>query len=251
MNQYTTTFFSRIGSLFGRKSSRMSGNGDLLSPTEIGAPPSAAHGQIIEPRSTFLRPWARRDAAIQHLQEGFNTLTDLMSGIKTNLDKQSDRHAELMNYLSHLPQLAQDLPEANRVQGETLKAIQQQIESQGTRHDRLSEILDRMNTAGVEQSEMLSTLHERVESFRQQDQAIAENLTSVGEAMQTVTKNTATSTQVLEQLRDNIDSRDGQLERVLHKQNTRFTTMLAIAIFLSVAALVAVSVIGYLLILKR
>ena len=69
--------------------------------------------------------------------------------------------------------------------------------------------------------------------------------------MQTVTQNTSTSTQVLEQMRDNIDSRDGQLERILHKQNVRFTTMLAVAIFLSIAALVAVRVIGYLLIIEE
>jgi len=51
---------------------------------------------------------------------------------------------------------------------------------------------------------------------------------------------------VLEQMRDNINSRDGELERILHKQGNRFTTLLAIAIFLSIAALVAVGVIGYL-----
>ena len=46
-------------------------------------------------------------------------------------------------------------------------------------------------------------------------------------------------------MRDNISSRDGQLERILHKQAMRFTSMLAIAIFLSIAALVAVAVVGY------
>ena len=51
--------------------------------------------------------------------------------------------------------------------------------------------------------------------------------------MQTVSRNSQASAQVLEQLRDNIDNRDGQLERVLHRQATRFTTMLAMAIFLS------------------
>ena len=48
-------------------------------------------------------------------------------------------------------------------------------------------------------------------------------------------------------MRDNIDTRDGQIERILHRQGTRFTTMLAVAIFLSIAALVAVGVIGYLM----
>ena len=168
--QQPTTFLSRIGSLFGRKQHRdLAGNGE--GTLELTARPTVPHAsqQLMEPRSTFLRPWARRDAAIQHLQDGFTTLTDLMGGIKDNLDKQSERHTELMDYLSHLPKLAQELPEANRMHGETLRA---------------------------EQGEMLSALHERVESFRQQDQAIADNLTSVGVAMQTVTKNTSTSTQV-------------------------------------------------------
>src|SRR5947207_8537853 len=189
-----TTFLSRIGSLFGRKSNRLADNGEMS--MDIGSPPQ----ELIEPRSTFLRPWARRDAAISNLQEGFNTLTDLMSGIKDSLDKQSERHAELMNYLSHLPQLAQELPEANRVHGETLKAIQHQIEGQSSQHERLSEILNRMNSAGAEQSEMLHSLHERVESAREKDEAIAENLSSVGEAMQNVSRNSSTSAQILEQL---------------------------------------------------
>ena len=49
-------------------------------------------------------------------------------------------------------------------------------------------------------------------------------------------------------MRDNLSSRDGQLERVLHRQGVRFTTMLSVAIVLSIAALVAVGVIGYILI---
>ena len=36
--------------------------------------------------------------------------------------------------------------------------------------------------------------------------------------------------------------RDGQLERLLHKQATRFTSLLYVAIFLSIAALVAVAI---------
>jgi hypothetical protein len=52
-------------------------------------------------------------------------------------------------------------------------------------------------------------------------------------------------------MRDRIDSRDGQLERILQRQGTRFTTMLAIAIFLSISALAAVCIMGYLLIIKK
>jgi hypothetical protein len=42
--------------------------------------------------------------------------------------------------------------------------------------------------------------------------------------------------------------RDAELERVLRRQNTRFTTMLIVAIVLSVAALTAVAMVGYLMV---
>ena len=43
-----------------------------------------------------------------------------------------------------------------------------------------------------------------------------------------------------------IGLRDGELERVLKRQNTRFTTLLTVAIVLSISALTAVSTFGYL-----
>ena len=65
--------------------------------------------------------------------------------------------------------------------------------------------------------------------------------------MQSVSNNTHASTQVLQQMRDNLSARDAELERILHRQGNRFTTMLAVAIFLAIAALVAVGVMGWLI----
>jgi uncharacterized phage infection (PIP) family protein YhgE len=250
-NQQTQSLLSRIGNWF-----RRSGNGHggmSAADVHIIDRPHGGHGEpgnAIEARSSFLRPWARRDAAIGQLQEGFNTLTDLMSSVRDHLDRQSKRQDELIGYLSHLPQALEQLPESNRAHGEALKAIHQQLTTQNGNQEKLSEILEKLNTKGLEDREVLDEVRDRVETMRQTDQAIADNLTSVGTAMQSITRNGETTSQVLEQMRDNLDSRDGQLERILHRQGTRFTTMLAIAIFLSVAALVAVSVIGYLLLYK-
>lgn len=232
------TFFSRIGNIF-RRGTR---DGDL---------PLSGDSTAIEPRSTFLRPWAKRDAAIYQLKEGFTTLTDLMSTIRENLDRQSRRQDELITYLSHLPEALRAIPESSRIHGETLRAIHQQLEQQNNQQEKLAEILDKMSTGNGEQRETLGEIRERVEALRQTDESISAHLNGLGSALASVSKNSTTGAQVLEQMRDRIDSRDGQLERILHKQNVRFTTMLAIAIFLSIGALVAVSVIGYLLILQK
>jgi chromosome segregation ATPase len=245
-SQQHPTFFSRIGNWFKRGSGNYhsrSGSDLPLINNESG---TALNGTI-EQRSTFLRPWAKRDAAIANLQDSFHTLTDLMSAVRDNLDRQTHRQDELLQYLSHLPQALQTIPESNRVQTEVLRAIHTQLENQQSQQRQLNEILDRISKTGGDNHELLDALHERVERLHQHDQSISDNLRVVGDAMQSVTKNSTVGTEVLSNLRDNISSRDGQLERILNRQNTRFTTMLAIAIFLSIAAIAAVGAIGYLL----
>ena len=243
-----TTLFSRIGGWF--KKSNRSDNGRMGGDLPLNDH-QANNTSVVVTRSSFLRPWAKRDAAIQQLQDGFSTLTDLMGGIRENLERQNARQAELMQYLSSLPQVLEQLPESNRMQGEALKAIHQQLASQNAQQSKLSEILERVAETGGQQRELIEDLAERVETVKANDETIASHLQSVGEAMQSVSRNSHDSSQVLQNMRDNLNSRDGQLERILHRQNTRFTTMLAIAIFLSISALAAVCVVGYLLIIKK
>jgi hypothetical protein len=157
-----------------------------------------------EPRMTFLRPWAKRDNAMDNLQRGIGALSDLLASLRDNMEKQSQRQDELLSHLAGLPDALRAIPESTRVQSDAFIAIQGQIERQTEQQSKL------------------------------------------GVALESMSGNTQTSATVLEQLRDNTARRDGELERVIKRQNTRFTTMLTIAIVLSIAALTAVSAFGYL-----
>jgi chromosome segregation ATPase len=198
--------------------------------------------------STFFRPWARRDAAIDNLQHSFLLLTDLMSAIKDNLEKQNQRQEELSQYLAHLPEVIQSIPDNSRLHYEALKAIHQQMEQHNGQQKQLGDILDRISQASGTHQKVLEALNDRVESLNQHDQTIAGHMHEVGTAMQTVTQSASTTTQVLENLRDNLNARDGELERILRKQGNRFTLLLAMAIVLSVAALLAAVCVGWFLI---
>jgi chromosome segregation ATPase len=182
----------------------------------------------------------KRDQAIANLQDGFNTLTDLMSTIKENLNDQGRRQDELLGYLSHLPKAIEGIPETNRLQVESLKAISARLEQQNTQQNLIGEILGKLADSDMQQRQVVEDVRGRVENVAEQNKVIAENLSTVGSAMQTVSKNSSASAQVLEQVRDNIQRRDGQLERLMQKQAQRFTWLLAVAIFLAIAALVAV-----------
>ncbi len=228
------TLFTRIGNIFRRK--HASGELPIVSDT-------TQHS--IETRSTFLRPWARRDQAIENLQNGFNTLTDLMAGIKENLESSAERQNQILEYLAHFPKAVNASSESQKVHGETLKAIHMQLASSNIQQEKLSEILDRLSETSAESRHTVDELRDRMEHMRATDAVIAENLNSVGSAMQAVSQHSSTSTQVLTQLRDQLDSRDGQLEQALYRQGTRFTALLSVAIFISMAALISVLIIGF------
>src|SRR5512145_2454131 len=129
-----TTWLSRIGSWFRR------GNGESADSTRSrisdDTPANNDDGNLadvlgnggnslmpnpIEPRSTFLRPFTRRpDPNIEQLRSAVGALGELMTGIKDSLENNAKRQDEMLQYLSHLPQALQQLPESARVQGEAL-----------------------------------------------------------------------------------------------------------------------------------
>jgi chromosome segregation ATPase len=245
-------FFTRLGTWFkpvtkNSDPALLEGNGD----DRFGR----SHGDngpvsVDVSRNTFLRPWAKRDAAIHQLQDGFSALTGLMSAIKDSLEKHGSRQDELMKALGDLPDMLRSIPESGAAQTETLKAIAEQIKYQNVQQAQLADILEKVAQTGGDQRQMLDGVRERLENLGEHDRNITESLSSVGTAMHQVSRSSQTSAQVLEQMRDNTDSREGELQRLLHKQSVRYTTMLAVSIFLAIAALVAVCIMGYLVMTK-
>jgi DNA repair exonuclease SbcCD ATPase subunit len=197
------------------------------------------------PVSTLLKPWARRDATLVQLQEGFRTLNELMTAVKENLDRQAQRQNELLQLLQNLPEALKAIPENARVQSETLKVVGEQLQRHNVHYHRLADVLEKVSDSAADHKNALDALHDRVETISQHDQSLVESMRSVSSAMTGVSQNTQTSAQVLDQLKNNAAARDYDLQWLLHRQGVRFTAMLSIAIFISVAALAAVCLIGW------
>ena len=235
------TLVSRVRGWFNRSD---------ISSSELSPLPHDSDHPESTTRVSLFRPFAKQNAALQSLHEGFVTLTDLMVGIRENLERQGERQDQLLGHLSRLPAMLEQLPESARLQGETLKALHQELSSQHLQQQRLTEILDHVSKSNTAQRETLEGVSDRMDRMRQTDEQIASNLNNVGTTMQEMGRHSSTGAQILESMRDNISQRDTDLQQVLLKQGTRFTVMLSIAIFLSIAALAAVAVIGYLLLVK-
>jgi len=188
------------------------------------------------PVTTYLKPWAKRDAALTQLQEGFVALTDLMSAVKANLDRQSQRHDELLRILQHLPEALRAIPENARTQSETLKVVGEQLQRHNLHYHRIADVLEKVSGAAADQKQVLDALNDRVETISRHDQSLADNMRFVSSAMEGVSQNTQTSAQVLDQLNANSRQRDLELQSLLHRQSNRVTVMLGVALLLSLAA---------------
>ncbi|MGD1277336.1 MAG: hypothetical protein ABR964_08945 [Tepidisphaeraceae bacterium] len=235
------SFLHRLGRLFRRSSS------SEANATTATATADEGRSLVVQTRTSRLRPWGRNSAAIAQLQDGFQLLTELMSTIRQNLESQGRRQDELIMHISALPKVLETIPESTRMQGETLKAIHQQLVSQSEQQQILGEILDKLAESGGDQKDLLEGVRERMETLQHQDQAMADSLNTVSSALESTSRNSAASADVLRTMRDNLASHDNELESLLQRQASRFTTMLATAILLSVMAVMAVVVLGYLM----
>jgi len=201
---------------------------------------------LAETRSTFIRPWSKRDGSAEQLQSGVAALTDLLNSVRDSLERQTQRQDEMMGFLTHLPKALQSLPESGRIQGEALSGIQKQMERHTGQQSQVAQVLERISRAEDRQQRTLEALQDRVDWVSRNEHALTQSLGNVGILLQAMSKHSEASAQVLVNLRDGMSVRDRNVEKILHRQGVRFTTMLAVAVFLSMAAIVGVGIFGYL-----
>jgi chromosome segregation ATPase len=197
------------------------------------------------PQPSIWRPWARRDAAIASLQDGFGTLSELMESIRDNLERQGRRHDEMISCLSILPELLQSLPESHRMHAEALQTLARQVDQQVEQQKQLGGVLAQLSQSNADQHDAVVGLHERVQTMARHNEVISDNLRQVGSAMESMGRSSESSTQVLRQLHEQISTRNGEMERSMRQHNARLTVLLIAAISLSAAAVIGVLVVAF------
>jgi len=193
-------------------------------------------------RSLF--PWTRANASIDLVESRLSAVTALMVALRNAIDQQTQRHDELLNYLSQLSHALQAIPDTSRVQSEMLRVLHQQIAYQNAQHKQLSEVLRKLAESDTQQHSIVEGLRERVENLYQTDQTIAETVTGVDSAVKVMSQNSQTSTMVLERLRDNLVNHETELDRSIRKQNRLMLTAMGVCIVLSLLAAITVLVVS-------
>jgi chromosome segregation ATPase len=209
----------------------------LARGAEVRDPPQALE---VRPRY-FLRPFARRDAAISDLQHGFEDLAELLSAVRDNLERQGRRQDELIAYLTHLPEAVQGLPEAQRRQFEALRLLGQQLQQQAQHQQRLTEMVGQVHDAHATQRVLIESITGRVEAVLEHNDRLGQSLRQVAAGLQSVNQSADNGNQAVRQLAEHLRHRDAELAELLDRQAARLSRLLLGA---TVAAVVAVMALG-------
>jgi hypothetical protein len=209
------------------------------------------YGQTETPTALARRPffpWNRREEDLSALQGQMTSMAALMTSLRQYLDQQNARHDELLTYLSQLSQALQAIPDSSRVQSETLRVLHQQIAFQNAQHKQLFEMVRKISEHTSTQHDVAELLRDRVETLYKNDQELVQTIRAMGQAMDMVSNRSQTNGLVLDRLRDNLVSRDGDLERAIRRENhwVRGTLLVTAAVaFAALVIAIAISVYSY------
>ena len=217
--------------------------------------PAAAPAEPAMP--SVLRPIARREygheRTLSTIRHGFEDLSDLMCDIRDGLEASVEKQAELLDQLRFLPVIAEQnarsgerlerqLQAQNQIQAETLKAVREQARAQ---NEQLGGVLGALGKQSRDQKRDIDDMETRLERMRHSEQAIADNLSTVGTAVRKVSEQTAKQGELSARMQRALDERTRELETALQRQSRRQGTLIAIAALLAAVAVTAVGTIGY------
>lgn len=214
---------------------------DLPLASRLEGPSSGGGSGSGASRAGLFKPFQRGGSSASQA-DSLAPLTDVLVSVREAVERQSQRHEELMTYLSHLPKAMELIPENSKLQSEALAAIRQHLENQGTQAKQMATILDKVGQATVDQRRILDSVRQRLDMLAENDQKVAEHFSTFSTALVSSADTTKVAGELLRSLEANIRTRDEALERILTIHQTRHTWMLAAAIAMATAALVATSV---------
>lgn len=204
---------------------------------------STTSHSIVQVRRSIFRPWRRNESEIAELRKNFETVTQLLVGLRDHLEQQSHQQEELAQQLAKFSDTSTGLPDGTRTPDEAVRAIAQQMAYQSQQQNRLGNILEKISDASGEQGHALHNLVDKTESLEHHAQLTSENVQSMGIVIQTVNRNSEQNGQSLSAMSERIDQHS-QMHDLVYRQTGRLMIVLIVTLAIAITALIIVIVIG-------
>lgn len=249
MSTQSNSFWTRLFQPF-RKGAEPGGNNPMLDPMSQeemhrrGEEADAGHEAPERPGP--LARWARRDQAIQQLQEGYEKVTRVMEDIQTHLAQQGERSERLCSALEQIAKAMAETPQIARQQAQTLDQIAAQIEVGNARAQQLAEIVNELPRATRSQTETLSGINRQLEISNEQGIVASQTIDKLGTTLKTIGEATQTHGEIIREMSVRAAEQGKQMNELIAQQSRRFMWVFGVTIFMTLAA-IAAAVVGLVL----
>ena len=165
-------------------------------------------------------------------------MVGLIESISTHLEGQEQRAAAMMESIDALTQTLSSLPEDARAESEALNGIREQLEEDAVRAKRLEDQFAGLPKLADMQRETMASIDRRLSDDVDRNERIHDSLGEVRQALVAVGESATESTNVLREVHTQTLDREERMARLLEAQSRRLTWIAAIAITVSVSAVV-------------
>ena len=189
---------------------------------------------------------SEKEQLLERVEDGYARVTSLVESIRTHMETQDQRSAEMAQALTALADSLHELPGNGQAQVEVLERIEAQLEGQAVRGRKLEENLTQWPRLADAQRETLTAVGRELELNREAGSETRATLEGLGAAVQTLSSATEATSATMRQLQEEAAQREQQMAQVLQERTTRLTwfvagvtALAAVAVVIAVAALVA------------
>lgn len=230
----TISFWNRVGNMFRHETS---GNGHSLEPG--GTAPMAAAVGTIEPAGNGKLP-LRRDphpltrrehkaASLAAIQDGHERLVSLVNAMKAHFERQDKRFDHLTASVDRVATYLEQLPEAQRRQGDCMNSIAAHLETANRQSSELKDTLARVPSSIQAQAEAIQAVSHKIETSNDADAQLVGSLQSLGEVVESLSRAGSDQAETMRRMKTESDEHKQALVSMIKAQTVRFTATLIVA----------------------
>ena len=182
-------------------------------------------------------PGAKRDQAIQNLQQGFGEVVDLIRTVRTHLDQQDQRSDRMLSLMENLPDALEALPETNRNQARMAEAISTHVDQQGRQANRLNDALSGLAQASEHQSQVMGVLQQQIEQARQTDEQLLSSFGAMNQTLVQLSESSQANVQAMQRVTEHTEKSDRRMEELVRTNKQHMTALSVTSWVLAAAAL--------------
>jgi|GEM_PF-3762105 len=172
-----------------------------------------------------IAPWAKRkgkNAPIEKLQEGFDSLIDKLQGINEHLDKTVSQQNELMHRIEKLPGILENFPSYAESQKQTNQELLEYLKSSSAKDEQLIQAVEKLPAQANRQSEALGDINRQLSEVADCDRQMNESFSQFRSAVDHLNENTSSQTKSIEHINDSLATSNQDLKKLLESQNRQF-----------------------------